>query len=244
MGMIIPEHIADGLGFFGANPGPGSVLLLFGSVLLSFDERRVSRHFEKQASVADSTTKATAPSEALLLQRIAKHDAEAISELYDLESTVLYSVIVRVLRSEADAEDVLQEVFLRVWERAYQYNPEVSPPSVWLIRIARNLAIDRLRSKLSKTQAREQDIESLDDIEDVQERTRPDSAAIISEHRDEIRGALDEMPRDQRVLIEFAYFRDYTQSELAEHFKLPLGTVKTRVRSAMAFLKSRLQHLL
>ena len=220
-------------------------MLLFGSDFCSFEKDRLAnRDSKKQAPVTSPTTNATTSSAALLLQRIAKHDAEAISELYDLQSVVLYSVIVRVLRSETDAEDVLQEVFLRVWERAHQYNPERSPPSVWLMRIARNLAIDRLRSKMSKTQAREQDIELLDDIEDVQGHTRPDNAAINSEHRDEIMEAMLQLPRDRRVLIEFAYFRGYTQSELAEHFKLPLGTVKTRVRTAMSFLRSRLQHLL
>ena len=177
------------------------------------------------------TTKETASSVTLLLERIAQRDPEALSELYDLQSVALYSVIVRVLRRESDAEGVLQEVFLRVWKNAHLYDPGISLPSAWLFRIARDLAIDRLRSKMSGALAMEENI-------------TVDNVSICSEHREEIMDVLGQLPRDQRELIEFAFYRGYTQSELSEHFKLPLGTVKSRVRSAMSFLRTRLHHLM
>lgn len=185
-----------------------------------------------------------APAETILLQRIAKRDPSAVSELYDLQSAPLYTIILRILNENAEAEDVLQEVFLRVWERAASYNSELSPPSVWLTRIARNLAIDRLRSKMSKVRDREDNLELHTNLEDADRRARPDDVAIHSERQHEIAEAMRQLSADQRTLIEYAYFRGYTQSELAEHFKLPLGTVKTRVRSGMTTLRTRLQHLL
>lgn len=190
------------------------------------------------------TTKETATNVTLLLQRIAQRDPEALSELYDLQSVALYSVIVRVLRRESDAEGVLQEVFLRVWETAHLFNPGIHPPSVWLVRIARNLAVDRLRSNMSGAPAMVENITVLDDATDAGGTSSSDNVSICSEHRGEIMDALGELPRDQRELIEFAYYRGYTQSELSQHFTLPLGTVKSRVRSAMSFLRTRLHHLM
>ncbi|MEK9136552.1 MAG: sigma-70 family RNA polymerase sigma factor [Bacteroidota bacterium] len=185
-----------------------------------------------------------APTEVSLLQRIVQRDPAAVSQLYDLQSGYLYAIILRIVGDESDAEDVLQEVFLRVWDRANSYNAELSPPSVWLTRIARNLAIDRLRSKISKARSREENIESHAYIEDGQQNARPDNAAIHSEEQREIAEAMMQLPLEQRTLIEYAYFKGYTQSELAEHFKLPLGTVKTRIRSGMISLRTRLQHLI
>lgn len=223
--------------------GPG--LLLFGSVLTYLDkERRANRQFTNQKSVHSPAETLHVEAEATLLQRIAKRDPAAVSELYDLRSSFLYTVILRIVGDGAEAEDVLQEVFLRVWDKASSYNPELSPPFAWLTRIARNLAIDRLRSKGSKTRDREEDIGSYTHIEDINHGARPDNAAIHSEQQREIAEAMIQLPLEQRTLIEYAYFRGYTQSELAEHFKLPLGTVKTRIRSGMSMLRTRLQHLI
>ena len=176
--------------------------------------------------------------EVSLLHRIVQRDPAAVSQLYDLQSGYLYAIILRIVGDESDAESVLQEVFLKVWERADSYNAELLPPSVWLTRIARNLAIDRLCSKSPKAGSRE------DDIESGQQNARADNPPIHSEEQREVAEAMMELPLEQRSLIEHAYFEGYTQSELAEHFELPLGTVKTRIRSGMIMLRTRLQHLI
>jgi len=111
------------------------------------------------------------------------------------------------VRDSGEAEDVLQEVFLRLWEKAETYDPVLGSPMAWLVRIARNRAIDRVRARRA------------------------------------LRDALARLTREQRVLIEHAFFLGYTQSELAARFKLPLGTVKTRIRTGMLAMREQLQRL-
>ena len=177
-----------------------------------------------------------------LLTRIAGRDADALGELYDRHNRLLFSLILRILRDRGESEDVLQEVFVRVWNRADSYSQAVGTPSAWLVRIARNRAIDRLRSR----QVRAHVGESHDEppvAADLTPAGNPEQLARTAEHRRAIIAALDQLPADQRTLIDAAYFDGYTQSELAERFNLPLGTVKTRIRTAMQALRGTLASL-
>ncbi len=182
--------------------------------------------------------------EAKLLERIARHDPSAVGELYDLQSSFLYTIILRIVNDESVAEEVLQEVFVHVWEKAGIYQPALSPPFVWLTRIARTLTIERSRSKISMPLAREEDIKTRTPIQDGGDDGGTDIAAVHSDQQREIAEALMQLPLEQRTLIEHAYFKGYTVSELAEYFKLPLGTVRARVCSGMSTLRIRLQHLI
>lgn len=175
----------------------------------------------------------------VLLTRIAGRDAAALGELYDRHNRLLFSLIMRVLRDRGESEDVLQDVFMRVWDRADSYTPALGTPSAWLVRIARNRAIDRLRSR----QVRANVAESYEDppvAADLTLAGNPEQLARTAEHRRAIVSALDQLPAEQRTLIDAAYFEGYTQSELAERFNLPLGTVKTRIRTAMQELRRTL----
>lgn len=172
----------------------------------------------------------------LLLGRIASRDAGAIGTLYDRHSRLLYSLIHRVLQDRAESEEVLQEVFLVVWNRIDNYNPQLGSPVAWLVRIARNRAIDRLRS----TQVRTRAVEGVPAADPVE---TPESAALSTERRRAIARALATLPPEQRQLIETAYFRGLSQTELADQFQLPLGTVKTRVRTGLRTLREVLRDL-
>lgn len=177
-----------------------------------------------------------------LLTRIARHDASALGELYDRHNRLLFSLILRILRDRGESEDILQEVFVRVWDRADSYSPALGTPSAWLVRIARNRAIDRLRAR----QVRANVAESFEDppvAPDLTPTGNPEQLARTAEHRRAILAALDQLPPEQRTLIDAAYFDGYTQSELAERFTLPLGTVKTRIRTAMQTLRGTLAAL-
>jgi RNA polymerase sigma-70 factor (ECF subfamily) len=178
-----------------------------------------------------------------LLQRIAKRDQSAVGELYDKHSAFLYTFIIKILKEREEAEDALQEVFLRIWDRANTYDDSLGSPMVWITRIARNLAIDRLRSKLGQTRKSEDDIGLHSELHADEHQSSPEIAAALSQQQQYVAKALNNIPVEQRTLIEYAYFRGYTQSELAEHFKLPLGTVKTRIRTGMASLRRQLEHL-
>ncbi len=171
-----------------------------------------------------------------LLDRIVARDERAVGDLYDRHNRLLFGLILRILRDRSEAEEVLQEVFVLVWTRAETYNVALGPPAAWLVRIARNRAIDRLRSNNVRLRA----VESAPLPEPAQS---PESSAALGEQQRAVRQALDGLPADQRVLIEHAYYMGLTQSELAERFKLPLGTVKTRVRTGMIALREQLSQV-
>jgi RNA polymerase sigma-70 factor, ECF subfamily len=171
-----------------------------------------------------------------LLARIAARDPGAIATLYDRHARMLYSLIVRILRDRSEAEDVLQDVFVRAWTRVETYNRDLGSPLAWLIRIARNRAIDRLRAR----DVRER---SAEDVPKPPEAASPEATAVLSERQRAVKRALDVLTPDQRALIECAYFRGLSQTELAAEFGLPLGTVKTRIRTGMQALRRELQHV-
>jgi RNA polymerase sigma-70 factor (ECF subfamily) len=168
-----------------------------------------------------------------LLERIAARDQAAVADLYDRHNRLLFTLILRIVRDRGEAEEVLQEVFLSVWSKADTYNPTLGTPVGWLVRLARNRAIDRLRTLTVRARA-------VDGVDEPPAPENPEEAAARSQEQGRVRCALDALPPEQRELLEEAYFRGLTHSELAEAFALPLGTVKTRVRSGMQALR---QHL-
>ena len=171
-----------------------------------------------------------------LLDRIVARDEQAVAELYDRHHRLLFGLILRILRDRSEAEEVLQEVFVLVWTRAETYNVALGSPAAWLVRIARNRGIDRLRANNVRLRAVE--AAPLPVAADS-----PETRAALSEQQRAVACALESLPQDQRVLIEQAYFLGLTQSELAERFKLPLGTVKTRIRTGMMALREQLSQV-
>ena len=169
-----------------------------------------------------------------LLDRIAERDQTALGELYDRHSRLLFGLILRIVQRRDEAEDVLQEVFVRAWTHAGRYNPLLGSPVGWLIGIARNRAVDRVRSTAVRNRAEEQ-ARPAPPVE------TPEAQTSFGELQRDIRYALASLPADQRELIEQAYFEGLTQSELAARFRIPLGTVKTRVRNGLLGLRALLQ---
>jgi RNA polymerase sigma-70 factor (ECF subfamily) len=172
-----------------------------------------------------------------LLDRIAARDEGALAALYDRHARLIFGLILRIVRARADAEDVLQEVFVQAWTRVDTYNASLGSPAGWLIGIARNRAIDRLRTHAVRLRTAEQ-------APVPPPVTTPESHAAAGERHRDVARALGSLPPEQRELIEQAYFEGLTQSELAERFKLPLGTVKTRVRTGLITLRGLLQRTL
>jgi RNA polymerase sigma-70 factor (ECF subfamily) len=177
-----------------------------------------------------------------LLRRIVARDETAVAELYDRHSRMVYSVILRILRSPSDAEDVLQEVFVRVWTRGETYDDRLGSPAAWLVRIARNRAIDRFRSKRARGEADSPPDTQPHEVPASRD-ANPEAATHDAATADAVRTALATLPDAQRLLIEAAFFEGYTHQELAGKFDVPLGTVKTRIRSGMMALRERLEHL-
>jgi RNA polymerase sigma-70 factor (ECF subfamily) len=168
-----------------------------------------------------------------LLDRIVARDADALGELYDCHCGLLHGLVLRMLGDRSDAEEVLQEVFVQVWSRAETYDARLGSPIAWLVRIARNRAIDRLRANTVRT--RSLVAPPLRPVES------PETRAATTEEQRLLVRALDSLSLDDRRLLEHAYYLGLTQSELAERFSLPLGTVKTRIRAALSVLRRELR---
>ena len=174
-----------------------------------------------------------------LLNSIARGDEQALASLYDRYNLILFSLILRILHSREEAEDVLQEVFLQVWSRAADFDQTRGRPFTWLVTLARSRAIDRLRSLGSRDRAAlEATRETTDEVQDATD------DVIRSEEGEIVRRALAELPEEQRRALLLAYFEGLTQSEIAARLGSPLGTVKTRMRSGMIKLREMLDEKL
>jgi RNA polymerase sigma-70 factor (ECF subfamily) len=170
-----------------------------------------------------------------LLKAIVRQDETALAELYDRYRVILFSLLVRILNSREEAEDVLQEVFLQVWRRAPDFDENRGRPFTWLVTLARSRGIDRLRSlsareRVALAGAREPTEEVSDAVAD----------AFRSEQRGLVAAALDQLPDEQKRALMLAYFDGLTQSEIAEKLGAPLGTVKTRMRTGLIKLRELL----
>ena len=184
------------------------------------------------------------PTDLSVLQRIAARDTAALAELYDRHSRLLFGLILRIVRERGEAEDILQEAFMRVWTRAETYDAQVGGPLPWIVRVARNCAIDRLRARRVRAVVHAPAID-FSEVETTAPATSiqtPEATVLIAEQRRTLTGALASLPTEQRHLIEAAFFEGYTHSELAQRFELPLGTVKTRIRAGMSAMRKRLEH--
>lgn len=190
-----------------------------------------------------STNVINATVDIILMRRILKRDQIAVGELYDKHSSYLYTLIVRIVREQEEAEDILQEVFLRVWDRAESYNESLGTPIAWMTRIARNLSIDKLRSKSGQVRKSEDRLENHGELHSEDRLANPEYYAMHSQQQAYVGRALASLPAEQRALIECAYFQGFTQSEMAENFGIPLGTVKTRIRAGMIELRRQLKYL-
>lgn len=167
-----------------------------------------------------------------LLHAVARGDEGALARLYDQYRVILFGLLVRILNSREEAEDVLQEVFLQVWKRAKDFDQLRGRPFTWLVTLARSRAIDRIRQlgarqRLADSAAQNASGEASDAVTDT----------LHSEQREIVARALAALPEEQRHTLNLAYFEGLTQSEIAQKLGTPLGTVKTRMRSGMIKLR-------
>ncbi len=172
-----------------------------------------------------------------LLRAVAARDKEALRQLYARHSAVLFALALKVLSDRAEAEDVLQEAFIQVWKTAGSFDEGRGKPLGWLIMLTRSRAIDRLRSRKTRTRVTES---MATDASQAAGSTTPADDALASEAQRTVRSALKSLPSDQRVPIEMAYFGGLTQFEIAQQLSQPLGTVKTRMRNGMMRLREQL----
>jgi RNA polymerase sigma factor (sigma-70 family) len=164
-----------------------------------------------------------------LIERLRQQDSQALGQLYDAYANALFGVVIRIVQSKELAEQVLQDTFLKAWRNAAAYDNTKGRLFTWLLNIARNTAIDATRTAHFKNSAVTENIETLLSQPSTQG-INPETLGIR-----ELIGRLDEK---YRQLIDFIYFKGYTQEEIAEETGIPLGTIKTRLRYAINELRN------
>jgi RNA polymerase sigma-70 factor (ECF subfamily) len=159
-----------------------------------------------------------------LIRRLTTGDHKALGEFYDLYAGLVNGLALRILHDRTEAEDVVQEVFVQVWRQATRFDPRRGSPEAWVCTIARSRALDRLRRRTARR-------------EDAH--TAPPGAVALprSDEALAVRKALEGLSPDQRRALELAYYEGLTQSEISERLREPLGTIKTRIRTAMIRLR-------
>lgn len=206
-----------------------------------------SRHLQVQkASDAPLACVPSAEDQAAdiaMLQRVGRRDVVAFQELYRKFSGLLYSTIHRVLNDHQDTEDIMQEVLMQIWQKAHLYEPAKGKPLTWISTMARNRAIDRIRSKQRRSRLND---EFEQEVRPLQPEFDEDTSdLVISGESDRtLQKAVLQLSPEQREAIQLAYFDGLTQSEIAERLREPLGTVKARIRRGVQRLEQSVRRKL
>ena len=191
----------------------------------------------RNSHLQPAPTAAATEADIAVLRRLAAGDREAVAELYDRHAARVMGLAYRIVRNSSDAEDVVQEVFSQAWRTAPNYQAARGTVAGWLLMMARTRAIDRLRTRQTR-----RDLGGEPDLEAVPSDTTSLPDQIIANQRAaQVRAAILTLPADQKTALELAYFEGLTQTEIAERLRIPLGTVKTRIRSALASLRRSVQ---
>jgi len=174
-----------------------------------------------------------------LIRRIEQSEGGALSKLYDRYANTVYSVALAITKSPETASEVVQDVFSKVWKNASVYDRRLGKPSTWIITLARNQSIDRLRSEVRRTEVMEAVGEEAD--KDEQTFGDPSSDAEVRERAERVRDSLKLLPEEQRICIRLAFLVGLSHPEISERLGGPLGTVKARIRRGLERLRSLLE---
>ena len=172
------------------------------------------------------------------VRRCAARDESALAVLYDESSQLVYSVAMRILQDEADASEVVLDVYRQVWDGAGRFDEGRGSAAAWMVMLARSRATDRRRSRTVRMPVSVQ-LEQLEEVKSSE--PNPESLAIASQSGRSVMQALATVPAEQRQVLELAYFAGLSHAEIAARLGQPLGTVKTRIRLAVARLRELLR---
>jgi RNA polymerase sigma-70 factor, ECF subfamily len=162
-----------------------------------------------------------------LVRRLQSGDPDALAQLYDAYAGVVGALAQRILRDAAEAEEVVQEVFMQAWRQAGRFDPRRGTLAAWLVTMSRSRALDRVRRRAVRRESSEED-------------APPASSGPGLEGRLAVRAALTTLSPDQRLALELAFYDGLTHAEIAHRLGQPLGTIKTRIRTAMLRLRDAL----
>jgi RNA polymerase sigma-70 factor (ECF subfamily) len=177
------------------------------------------------------------PEDRALIERLKRRDPQALAELYDRFGRAAYSLVLRVVRDQAIAEDLVQETFLRVWNRVHSIDSERGAIGPWLLAVARNRAIDYLRSSAGRDRNAAVELDEADHAPLYREM---EAAILVSDQVRRVKAAMEKLAPNHRTVVELAYFEGLSQMEMSAKMGQPLGTIKTWVRTALQSLRDEL----
>jgi len=172
------------------------------------------------------------------VRRCALRDESALASLYDESSQLVYTIALRILHDEADASEVVLDVYKQVWDAASRFDEQRGSAAAWIVTLARSRAMDRRRYQTAGRRSAAK-VEELDDVRSTQ--PSPESLAITSQSSRAVARALAAVPSEQRQALELAFFAGLSHSEIADRLGEPLGTVKTRIRLAVRRVRELLK---
>jgi len=184
-----------------------------------------------------------APSDVDLMLGIQAGDADALSQLYDRYNGILKALILRIIHSETEADDLLQEVFMEIWNQAKNFSAEKGKPLGWMVTLARRRAIDALRKKQAYARAEEGLKAQPEQQPDAWVRNVTQDEIHRGDTRALMAKVMSSLPEAQRQVIEFAFFQGMSQREIASNTNIPLGTVKTRLELGLKKIYDGLKEL-
>lgn len=171
------------------------------------------------------------------IRRCASRDESALAALFDESSQLVYTIALRILQNEADASEVVLDVYQQVWRAAAEFDEQRGSAAAWIVLLARSRAIDKRRSLSARTRSAVR-VEELGDVTSPD--PSPERLAIQGQANSWVMGALAAVPPEQRTVLELAFFLGFSHSEIAERLGEPLGTIKTRIRLAVSRLRTLL----
>lgn len=166
----------------------------------------------------------------IIIEQIKQGDGQAFEQMYDSYSSALFGVCLKIVNDQEQAEDVLQDSFVKIWKNIHSYESSKGTFFTWMLNIARNSAIDKLRQMKKKgTSAIQNEMNDVSNMLTNSEQLNTNTIGLNE--------LLFKLPKEQQEIIEYLYYRGYTQQEVSDELNLPLGTVKTRSRTALLALK-------
>ena len=221
-----------------------SFSLTYPAAFLAVDARPAGRERVRafRMSLAQTHDDASKRNEAdaRILRRMAGGDRAAFAELYDRFSKPLYSMALQVLREPAEAQDVVHDAFIAIWEKASDFQQTRGNAFSWAVTLTRNRAIDRLRQLRRRSQLLTDSATDAGLIHAGGNEPSADSSAQTSDEASQVRAAVATLPADQKKALELAFFKGLTQQQIAESLSEPLGTIKARIRRGLLKLRENL----
>ena len=184
-----------------------------------------------------------APSDLALMQAIQAEDSDALAQLYDRYNGILKALILRVVHNEAEADDLLQEIFMEIWNQAKNFSAQKGKPLGWMVTLARRRAIDGLRKKQAYARAEERLQNETEQQPDAWVHNATEEAIVLGDTRVLMRKVIAGLPPAQQQAIDLAFFQGMSQREIAAKTNTPLGTVKTRLELGLKKIYDGLKEL-